>query len=325
MTQIGEQFLQKSSIADEQTNRFREIARRLHQRRKRNYWACTELHEAVTFPRLKPLPYLKESRLIQLAQQGDTEARNAVWIRHVGLAMSIVNRFHVPRELVPDALQEATLGLERAIMRFDVYRYNAFSTYAVYWIGQRVRRFLDEHRFRVRVPVYIQQEFRRLLACIDHCQDFADVQNIHRSYGGLKPSYFDAFLRFCALQRAEPLTRRAEVTNATDPSNTLDALDRVRRIRRMIKKLDPREQAVLQLRYGLDGQPELTLEEIAARFNLTRERVRQIQVEVETRLRNLLEGRVIRLRRRKMTVINQTQDGLDSAFGRSQGPLETAR
>ena len=106
-----------------------------------NHWRKRNPDEFVSYPKLNPLPYLKESRLIQLAQQGDIKARNEVWMHYARLVLSVVNRFSIPDRLLADAIQEGSLGIKRAIEKFEIERFHSFSTYAWRWIYQYIQRF----------------------------------------------------------------------------------------------------------------------------------------------------------------------------------------
>src|SRR5689334_9946041 len=101
-------------------------------RSRRNYWATFDPSEFAAFPKLEPLPYLKECRFIERAQTGDVEARNIVWTHHLRLVYSVANQFNFHENDLPDALQEGAIGLSRAVARFEIHRYAAFSTYAWY-------------------------------------------------------------------------------------------------------------------------------------------------------------------------------------------------
>lgn len=263
-------------------------ARRLR-RRERNYWADDDLRDVVQYPRLKPLPYLREVRLIERAQHGDTDARNLVWTHHLRLAMSVVNRFHVPRHLLADALQEAAIGLERAIMRFEVHRYTAFSTYAWFWIRQRVHRFLQYRRYLTPVPAHLHRPFVRFCVERARCDSGGAWLAWRQRWNDENADEYELMLSLFRLAHPERLSRRPRLSDPqAGPEFRSLRAEATRVVHAELDELPDRVRTVLVRRYGLDGQPERTLEEVAQEIGLTRERIRQIQEAAEVRLRNRL-------------------------------------
>ena len=256
--------------------------------RKRNYWADPALHEAISCPRLKPLGYLTEARLIERAQQGDVAARNTVWCSHLRLAMTAVNEFHIPQPLVPDAFQEAAIGLEQAIMRYEVRRFLSFSTYAWYWIAQRVRRLLASQRSPIRIPDYLHRSFSRFCHERRACRSPGEWFDWFDSWSSPEPDVFLSLVRIYHLTH-EPSDEVDLLAHAArdDRHQPLDP-DEKQLIRAALRALSKRERSILERRFGLDGQVEITLESIAQELGLTRERVRQIQKEAMQRLRGWL-------------------------------------
>lgn len=255
-------------------------------RRKRNYWADPALHESISCPRGKPLGYLTEARLIERAQQGDVAARNIVWYSHLRLAMTAINEFHIPRPLVPDAFQEAAIGLEQAIMRYEVRRFLSFSTYAWYWIAQRVRRLLASQRSPIRIPDYLHRFFANFCHERKACRGPGEWFDWFDSWSSSEPDVFLSFVRIFHFTHDPP--READLLAHTAHEvghRPLDA-DEKRLIHGAVLALSERERNILERRFGLDGKAEATLEAIARELGLTRERVRQIQQEAFDRLRS---------------------------------------
>lgn len=259
--------------------------RPLHRRhRRRSYWADPALHEAISCPRVKPLGYLTEARLIERAQQGDIAARNTVWRSHLRLAMSAINEFHMPRPLVPDAFQEAAIGLEQAIMRYEVRRFLSFSTYAWYWIVQRVRRLVASQGTPIRIPAHLHRTFAHFCHERKSCRSPGEWFDWFDSWSSREPARFTNLARIYYLAHDPPgemdLLAHAAGEDRYQP---LDA-DEKRLIRAALRALSKRERSILERRFGLDAQDEVTLETIAQELGVTRERVRQIQEEALRRL-----------------------------------------
>lgn len=261
-------------------------------RRMRNYWANHALRESISCPRRKALGYLKESALIERAQKGDIAARNLVWRSNLRLAMSAVNHFHVPEDLVPDAFQEAAIGLETAIRRFEVRRFLAFSTYAWYWMCQRVHRFLQSQRFGTRIPAHLYKPFARFCKDRRTFESNGDWFDWLMNWKEQDHEAFERLLRLYLITHPVMLDSDAPVASeGTNPEHSMAAVDASAIIRETVAVLNERDQAIFRHRFGLDGHEVLTLEALGLRYDLTRERVRQIQKGVLGRLRRRL-GRV---------------------------------
>jgi|GEM_PF-1765547 len=243
--------------------------------RKRNYWARIDPQELLLYPDFEPLPYRQEVRLIQRAQAGDEEARNEIWLRNARLAFAVVNRFHVPPSLLPDAVQEGVLGLKRAIEKFEVERYHAFSTYAWYWVYQAVQRFLHNRRHLVRFPDYLRKPVYSRL----HGEDNGDLDEFqHRTVTAII-----AALNPVPLSEIPP-----ELHPLTGNSPGMNSLERKQFVRRVRVQLPEREFFVIKHRFGLQEARPKTLEAIAKRMGITRERVRQLESRAIDRLKQRL-------------------------------------
>jgi RNA polymerase sigma factor (sigma-70 family) len=252
---------------------------------KRNYWARMAPAEMVQYPKFKEIGYLAESRLILRAQEGDLEARNAVWARNARLALSAVNRFAVPRNQLADAVQEGVLGLLRAIEKFDVQRYNQFSTYAWYWVSQSISRYLTRCRYRCPIPSNLYYPYRGYRRYKRLGMEFPD-------YDPDRPSQRSCFRRLDRIVDAESygVTPPLQI-DWTEPHQRVYAEESARSIRQALEHLDERGRMIITARYGLDGGEAKTLEEVADGLGVTRERVRQIQVVAERKLRGFLKIR----------------------------------
>lgn len=254
--------------------------------RRLNHWASRDPDDFVCYPRLTPLGYLEESKLIERAKAGETAARNQLWMQYARLTLSVVNLFRVPEHLLADAIQEGCIGLTRAIAKFEVERFNSFSTYAWAWIYNGIQRFVADNVLPLRLPAYLFPEYmrfrRELRACKEPGDEAAVMERWHRD----NPRLLSLMLRAHAvilgvplhlLENGEhPFALDAEHAEAPDwKSLCLDA----------IRGLHERERIVIVKRYGLFGCPDLTLQQVADELQLTRERVRQIQEKAEGKLR----------------------------------------
>lgn len=258
-------------------------------RKRRNYWARLNAADFVSYPKYKPLSYLAEMRLIRLAQQGDLAARNQVWVRNVRLAFSVVNQYSVPTHLLADAIQEGLVGLHRAIEKFDITRYFAFSTYAWYWISQRVRRFLKFNRYSVPIPAHLHSDYHTFRQQISNCNGPREREEMLERWKENQPSSPEMLMRLHALATPIPLH---QLPRTEYPATTLDLAslhDNLSgAVQQVLSVLNERQQQVIIWRYGLMGHAPMTLEEIGAVMGITRERVRQIQAAAERNAYNRL-------------------------------------
>ena len=242
-------------------------------RRKRNYWAHLNPAEFAPFPNFEPIPYLTEARLFRRAQSGDQVAFHEIWIRHARLAYSVANQYSIPQSLLADALQEGAFAIRRAIERYEVERYNAFSTYAWYWVYQAMGRFLQRSRYLVPIPAHLWSEL--------HIR----VKNSDAHVCAGIPIQVEAIVPFT---RTMPLTslKPEEHPTTIEPSQVpYDAALLKSLVKRILRD---REHYVISHRVGLGEVDVLTLEELGKRLDVSRERIRQIETKALQRLREQL-------------------------------------
>lgn len=226
--------------------------------------------------------------LIQRAHAGCIESRNRVWAANVRLVFSSVNGLFLPLEQVPDAIQEGAMGLRRAIEKFEVERWQAFSTYAWYWINQGIRRFRDHRAFGVKVPAIHSRTFLRWQRQLDNVDSDDDLTRILRHVPDHDPKASGQLLALLRIARPIPLSRRHDdVRSYRDPSvdPSRAEVDTEALHRFLMEELPEREWYVIVRRFGLDGDPEATLETIGAILGVTRERIRQLEAKALEKLR----------------------------------------
>jgi len=184
-----------------------------------------------------------------------------------------------------DRIQEGNIGLLKAIEKFDYNNGAKFATYAVWWIRQSISRAVADTAHSIRIPIHFQTASRRFEKVTAKCMSVdgylpgAEELAVH---AGVSKSLAQRFLE----TRDEPIsidTQEGWEEAATQPSldsspdEILAAKELQARVNEQLQFLNPRQAAIIRLRFGLGGKDEHTLEEIGRMFNVTRERIRQIE------------------------------------------------
>lgn len=244
----------------------------------------------------------KEERELgrQVSVENDPFARDRLVRSNLRLVVNIAKKYANRGMSLSDLIEEGNLGLIRAVDYFDPERGTRFSTYAAWWIKQSIKRSLLMNTQPIHVPTYMVALINQWRRCSSELEsklgrepktdEIAEIMQLPVRKAKIIDQIIKQFSNFKEIKLTgesedeQNLGETLEDEHICQPEEDLEESEEKAKAVSLLDRINPREAGILRLHYGLDGHKPLTLKQISAKLNLTRERIRQIQREALTKL-----------------------------------------
>ena len=245
------------------------------------------------------LTFEQERELLKRAQTGNIEARNELIMHNMRLVKSIAGHYTCAGLDNDDLISIGSMGLIPAIEKFDLTSTHKFSTYATYWIKQAIRREIINQNRAVRVPANVQETYNKIRKATEALRQALGHEPTKHQVAkavGMTAKEIEEITSFFM----EPISTDTTLTDEDDTTvgdliadeNSIDPIDAVYSVElktmvsAVLDTLPEKEREVIKLRFGIDGHPQRSLEEVGAILGYSREWIRRIEERALIKLRN---------------------------------------
>lgn len=245
------------------------------------------------------LTFEQERELLKRAQAGDIEARNELMMHNMRLVKSIAGHYTCAGLDSDDLISVGSMGLIPAIEKFDLTSTHKFSTYATYWIKQAIRREIINQNRAVRIPANVQETYNKIRKASEALRQALGHEPTKHQVAkavGITAKEVEEITSFFMepISTDTTLTDEDETTvgdliadeNSIDPIDAIYSVELKTMVSTVLNTLPEKEREVIKLRFGIDGHPQRSLEEVGAILGYSREWIRRIEERALIKLRN---------------------------------------
>ncbi len=257
------------------------------------------LKDVKSYPLLTPK---EEKALTKKMREGDIKARSKLIESNLRLVIKIAKKYQGQGLDLIDLIEEGNLGLIKAVDKFEPDINCRFSTYATWWIKQAIERAIMNQTRVIRLPVHVSDDIKKLYReTFEFYQEFKREPTVEELSDRLEMSveYVLRLLNYAKkiASMDSPLNEEEDFSlndtiedeRVTPPETLIENIDTADKVKKIVSMLDEKERKIITMRYGLDGGIPQTLEVIGKVFNVTRERIRQIEMKALSKLKKLIE------------------------------------